>query len=687
LLIRFRNNLSQLPLNLACGEAGRVFTFENKIMTLLATHRGPAWMRLSLVSALSVSAVTPLFAQGTEDKTLTPVVVTGSRFASDSSAGPIGATIISAGQIRASGIGNVNEAIRKIGGVRARQSTNGTQDHSLDLRGFGPASSQNMVVLVDGIRLSENELAPALLSSIPIELVDRIEIIRGGSSVLYGDGATGGIIHVITKRAALNSQRGTVVAETGSNGHKELRASVSRGWETFALDANVSTQRADNFRDNNKVRQDNFSGGVQWASREGRAGARIDLSRQDSRLPGALTLAQFHANPRQTTTPNDFGSIDVDRYTLFAERRIGALDIAAELSHREKTVRSRLGTFSLRYDGRVTQFSPRIRHVSGSAGFNNELVIGTDLTRWTRLTNNAFSRADESQKTTAFYVRDELRFGNARVAAGARTEAFDKVSVDPAPFSSSNYTNSQRLNAWELQGSQAITPGIDLFAKAGRSYRIPNVDENGFTPVAGRPLKPQFSRDLELGTSIGNAERKMTARVFQHRLKDEIFFDPTANFGFGANVNLDPTKREGIEIETSARLAPAFTLRTTLQHVRAKFISGPNAGKEMVLVPRNSATIRLNWLPGNNQSADVGLQWVGEQRHGADFANTCTQRVPSHATLDARYALRSGPWEFAISGANLTDKNYYSNAFGVSCSGGIYPDAGRQLKITARMDF
>jgi iron complex outermembrane receptor protein len=662
--------------------------FENTIMTLFITRcRIPLRMPLALVSALSLSAVSPLLAQTTNDQMLAPVVVTASRFASDPSASPIGATVISAEQIRAAGIGSVNEAIRKIGGVRARQSTNGTQDHSLDLRGFGTASDQNMVVLVDGIRLSENELTPALLSSIPIELVERIEIIRGGSSVLYGDGATGGIVQVFTKRAALNSRRGTVVAEAGSYGHQELRASVSSGWDAFALDANASTQRADNYRDNNNVRQENFSGGVQWATREGRAGARVDLSRQDSRLPGALTLAQFNANPRQTSTPNDFGSIDVDRFTLFAERRIGAFEMAAELSHREKTVQSRLGTFNLKYDGRVTQFSPRIRHVSGTAGFTNELVLGSDLTRWTRLTNNAFSLADESQKTTAFYVRDEVRFGKTRIAAGARTESFDKVSVDPAPFSASNYRKSQRLNAWELQGSHAVLPLVDLFAKAGRSYRIANVDENSFTQVTGKPLAPQISRDLELGASIGNAERKVTARVFQHRLKDEIFFDPTVNFGFGANSNLDPTKREGFEIEASSRLAPAFTLLATLQHVDAKFTSGRNAGKEMVLVPRNSATLRLNWLPGNGHSADAGLKWVSKQRHGADFANTCTQRVPSYATLDARYAFRTGPWEFAVAGANLTDKDYFSNAFGVSCNNGIYPDAGRQLKFTARLDF
>lgn len=627
---------------------------------------------------------------------LEPVIVTASRFASDLAFPPIGATVISAEQIREAGIGNVNQAIRKIGGVYGRQNFSGTQDFSLDLRGFGANSDQNLVILVDGIRLSENELSPAQLSSIPIELVERIEIVRGGSSVLYGEGATAGTIQVITKRAPRNATRGALVTEFGSFGYKELRASAAKGWDGFALDANIGSQRADNYRDNNAVKQDNFSGGMQWSSNEGRIGVRIDAARQNSRFPGPLSLAQFESNPRQTLTPNDTGALDMNRYTLFGERRLGEWEAAAELSQRDKTTKgmfvSSFGAFESKYDTRVTQFSPRLRHSHTSGAVKNELVIGMDFSNWTRVTNSNFagsptSKADASQKARALYVRDELKIGNTRIALGARHENFDKKSVDPVPFTTGTYTKSQALNAWELQGNYAAAPDLNLFAKAGRSYRMPNVDENGFTPTPNQPLEPQTSRDLEFGAAFGNAERKITARVFQHRLRNEIFYNPIAGaFGFGANVNLDPTKREGVELEASARLLPAWVLSAKLQHVSAKFTDGPNAGKEIPLVPSNNASLRLNWQPGSGQSADVGMQWVDTQRYGGDFTNACGVRMPSFTTFDARYAKRVGAWELAIAGSNLTDKKYFTNAFG-ACRSGIYPDAGRQLKITARLDF
>ncbi len=649
-----------------------------------------AWNRLVLGAAVSSLSLSSALAQAGADA-LPPVFVSASRFASDPAFAPIGATVISAEEIRASGADNASEAVRKIGGVYGRQNATGSPDFSLDLRGFGSFSDQNMVVLVDGIRLSENEQAIALLSSIPIESVERIEIVRGGSSVLYGEGATGGTIQVITKRPQKNSVSGSLLAGAGNFGHRELRASASRGWEELSLDINAGTRRADNYRDNNESQQDNLSAGLQWANKQSRVGARIDASRQDSRLAGALTLAQFEANPRQTVTPDDFGSFDTDRYTLFGEHRIGGLELAAELSHREKvaeaTFVSAFGTFASKANSRGTQFSPRLRWLSGSGGWHNELVAGIDLSRWERRTDATFggfpaSDADVQQKSRALYVRDEIRAGKARVALGARRETFERDFTDPLAFATTAYNREDTLNAWELQGSYALLPKLDVFAKAGKSYRMPNVDDNAFTPLANQPLQPQTSRDAELGMSLGDAQKKVTLKWFQHRLKNEILFDPNQF----VNVNLDPTRRRGLEIEGAAQLATSLRLSLHLQHVQAEFTGGANAGREMVLVPENTAALRLNWEPGQGHAVNAGVQWADSQRYGNDFDNTCAARIPSYVTLDARYAYRTGAWEFALAGTNLADREYFSTAFG-ACQNGIYPDMGRQIKASARLSF
>ncbi len=659
-----------------------------------ASRRLPALPPLAAAVYLCFGAI-PVLAQAQTaavSQTLAPVVITGARFDSDPALLPIGATIISAEQISRAGVTDVNAAIRRIGGVYGRQSFDGSPDFSLDLRGFGVNSSQNMVVVLDGVRLSENEQSNALLSTIPIDTVERIEITRGGSSVLYGEGATGGVISIVTKRPGRQQQRGSVAVEAGQLGSREARATLVRSWDAVALDATLASQRSDNDRANNRFEQTHFSGGAQWFAGNGRVGVRLDSARQDSRMPGALSEAQYQSNPHQSLTPNDFGSLDSDRLSAFGSQRFGNYDVAAELSRRQKTARSTLFFGGLaspaEYQVDQTQFTPRVRSLGEVAGLLNEVVAGVDLAHWSRATIAGFSQARATQRSQAFYLRDELRFDAARegrLAVGVRRELFDKQSFDPAPYTSANYGVKQGLNAWDIQASMAPLALLSVYAKAGQSYRLANADENGYTPNFNVPLKPQTSHDLELGGRFGDGAASVSARLFRHNLRDEIFFDPTLNFGYGYNTNLAPTRRQGVELDAEANLTPVWRVSGHYQHVQAEFTEGANRGLEMVLVPRNVLTARLAWLPGDGQSAELGAQWVDRQRYGDDFSNNCSGQMPSFATFDARYARTLGAWEVALSGLNLGDKQYFSEAY--RCKGGIYPSNGRQLKLSARYAF
>jgi len=614
------------------------------------------------------------------------VVVAGARFPSAEALQPIGATVITQDEIRRAGVNDVNAAIRKIGGVFGRQSLDSSPDFALDLRGFGTNSAQNMVILVDGVRLNENELVNSVLATIPIDSVERIEITRGGASVLYGEGATGGVVQIFTRRAQTPGTHGSVFGEAGRFNQHDLRASLSHTSGNISADVALDRQDSDNYRRNSDYDLTSLSAGVTARFSGGRAGVRVESARQDMRLPGSLSLEQFSANPRQSLTLQDFGSLDTDRVSAFAEYRLGAVDLAAELSHRERSASSTYvyGGFPsvTEYEGRQDQFSPRARWLGEVGGMLNELVVGVDVMRWKRKTTSDYSLADASQNSKALYLRNELRFDPAhegRLALGVRREIFHKDYID-AMLGGVADNGTQAQNAWEIQGSYKVLPQVEVFGKAGQSYRVANADENSFRTALSL-LKVQTSHDQELGVAWGDAVRKVTARVFRHNLDNEIFYDPTRF----ANTNLDPTRREGLEIDAETALVGDFRASAHLQHVNAKFTAGPNAGREMVLVPKNVLTARLSWLPSDGQSADVGVQWADRQRYGDDFANGCDARIPSSVTFDARYGRRIGPWEIALSGLNLTDRQYFSYAF--SCRGGIYPSNGRQLKLSVRYDF
>jgi iron complex outermembrane receptor protein len=315
----------------------------------------------------------------------------------------------------------------------------------------------------------------------------------------------------------------------------------------------------------------------------------------------------------------------------------------------------------------------------------NELVAGVDAIRWKRKTTSDYSSADASQTSKAVYFRNELRFDAAhdgRIALGARHEPSTRTSSTPLAGIAEDRSQSQ--NAWEAQASYRVQPLVELYAKAGQSYRVANVDDNAFRSSIDI-LKPQTSHDLELGATLGDAERKLTARLFRHKLRNEIFYDPTLGGGFGANTNLDPTRRQGIEIDAETascrRLArqrpPAARERRVHRRPERRPRDGAGAEERADGAGFLGAGQRPVGRPGGAVGGQPALrQRLHQQLRGA---------IPSYVTFDARYAVKLGRWEIAASGLNLADRHYFSNAFG--CQSGIYPSDGRQMKLSARYDF
>src|SRR5690348_3699 len=148
------------------------------------------------------------------------VVITATRFPDSKRELPVGVTVISADDIRKSASSNLGEILAQFGLLNIRD-LQGTQNPQVDLRGFGVTGDQNTLVLLDGVRISENELVPAQLSGIPIDAIERIEIVRGGGAVQYGGGATGGTINIITRRGRPGDGRARVLARAGGYGTAE----------------------------------------------------------------------------------------------------------------------------------------------------------------------------------------------------------------------------------------------------------------------------------------------------------------------------------------------------------------------------------------------------------------------------------------------------------------------------------
>ena len=619
---------------------------------------------------------------------LPEVKVTATRFAEDASSLAFGVSVITAENIKASGATSVNEAITRLLGVPGRLDTSGGNNYSLDLRGFGITADSNQVVVVDGLRLNEADLSSTGLSLIPIESVYKIEVLRGSGAVLYGEGASGGVI-IVTTNAGVGLQRknsAQMYGATGSNGLQDLRATAAFVAGGFSFDVSSDDRRSDGHRENFKSRQRTLGATGQWSNEWLRLGARVGRADQKSGLPGSLTAEQYAQNPYQAKSTTEFGNTAKQNAGIFAETTLGAWQLAFDANQRQKQYESLTFGSAYGYDVDAANYGLRARHEGKIGKFGNSLTVGYDRARWVRtITQSAFtpSGTQANANSSALYVKNELAIpaSGTRLSVGLRNENIKRAEA----LSVTELNDRQR--AFEFGINQSMSANASVYGRIGKSFRIANVDEFSFT-TPGVPLKAQTSRDMELGARYKNAQTQLDARLYRSNLQNEIGYDPAGNgpFGpFGANVNFDPTRRQGIELEVKQALGSTFDLRLNSAWRQARFISGVYAGNNVALVPGKTLGVRGDWRFAPGQSLGGGVNWVSRQ--SADFANEC--KIPSYSTVDLRYAIEWRNAELAVGAANLLDRKFYTQAFG--CSAGvttaIYPEAGRVITASVRVKF
>ena len=633
------------------------------------------------LAALALSA--PLVAALADDgKT---VVITATRFPEAAEALPFGATVLTAQDLRRAGVTTVNEALMRLAGVPGRLDLTGGGEYALDLRGFGSTADSNQVIVVDGQRISEADLGGTRLSGIAIDSIERIEILRGSGAVLYGEGATAGVIVITTKSGAARSG-GSVMATGGSARLRELRANGSLVSGGFTLDAAASRRLGDGHRQNAAFDSSAATLGLKWQHERVSVSLRHTDDRLDSGLPGSLTADQFATDPWQASTPGDHASLHNQRTTLQAALALdGGWSLALDGGGRSKAARSAYVSFggAYDYDVNASQWSARARHAGRIGLGSNTFAIGVDDNRWEREVLGAFgSMAD--QRNRGVFVRDELVLaGGTRLVAGYRREALRKSVI--AAFGAN--TLDRNLDAWELALLQPLSTQWQAYARAGRSFRLANVDEFSFTSPAA-VLRPQTSQDGELGLRWRQAGSAAELRWFRSALTDEIGYDPAAPgpFGPGANVNFDRTRRQGLEFEGQHALSSAWTLRAAAAWRQSRFAAGPYNGHDIPLaVPRN-ASIGVGWQPAEGHTLDAWLRASAAQP--VDFANSC--RLAGAATVDARYAWRIQPVELSLAVRNLFDHRHATQAFACTAdrrATSIYPEPGRTVNASARWFF
>jgi iron complex outermembrane receptor protein len=660
-----------------------------KSIRLRARAFVPALSVLSLAVAASVQAQT---------SELNPVVVTAAKYEEDSQRVPAFINVITRQQIEQSGATTVNEAIMKLAGVPGSPSLYGGNEYSLDLMGFGDTSAGNMVVVVDGVPFREGDGSEVRLSSVQIDAVERIEVQRGGAGVLYGEGATAGLINIVTRASAKNSPTrhiGTVSASFGSKSTREYRAYANYVNETLDLSFSGLDGSSDGYRINSNSEQKNGTLSLKYSLAEKtRVGFSVHRDDAYALTPGALTLQQYSENPKAaqpiSLANKTFMDAKTERYAVFIETQLYGFQVRFDAVQRTRKYDA-LGVLygtptPLKFDSDNHFNSLSARRSIQFESFSNTTIAGVESNSWEqdRLypTQPNWGLVKLASNTTASYVKNDLdiKSTDTRITVGVRSESLERNQL----FTGVTTKMDENVKAWEFGVTQKINFQNSVFIRRSQSYRLPNLDELP-TPtydVLGNPiaLRTQFDKTNELGWKFNNTNTSAVLRLYQSELTDEIIYDPVQS----GNMNIPNTRRSGLDSFTRLRINPQVSMTGAYSHRKTEFGTGPNRGKQLPMAPQNVFTLRGDWRFVSNQTVGLGWMHVASQQIAGDFANE--KRMPSYNVADARYVYQMTSSDISLVVRNLANKNYYSYAT-ITNGYSVYPDQSRSLMLTLRHKF
>ena len=534
---------------------------------------------------------------------------------------------------------------------------NGARD-VVDLRGFGASAPSNVLVLVNGRRFNDFDLQGFDFSSIPINSIDHIEIMRGNcGAVLYGDGAVGGVINIVTKNGVGSAPNARVEGGFGSFQDKEARASASGSSGPFSAALSGIALRTDGYRVNSKLRQRGLNGDLRYTGDEGSAYFNVGVDDQKLGLPGGRLvdytagINQLVTDRRGAATPNDYANKQGQNYTLGVTRMLApGAELIVDGSLRRKDQQAELFFMGSPYNGVDTKLTttsvtprlkidrdvfgmpvkiltgfdyyhtayhlaprqgsdvaalPHLRHQAGHRRLLRQRHAGRDAPTPTSPPAGAISATRCRRATPTIRPR--------RSVSATRKECRSTARNGNTPRNSASSIASIRCSRCSATWRAASACPMPTSA-SGRRWR--SISRRRRRPISICARRPRTRSRAARACSSGAFD--LQSSVYDMELNDEIFYSPAT----GTNINLDPTRHWGVETTARLRLNDAVSLTGEVTYTRAQFREGPFAGNDIPLISRWSGNAGVSWNIWDKYVVyDAIVRYIGPRRLDNDSAN------------------------------------------------------------------
>jgi iron complex outermembrane receptor protein len=241
----------------------------------------------------------------------------------------------------------------------------------------------------------------------------------------------------------------------------------------------------------------------------------------------------------------------------------------------------------------------------------------------------------------------------------------------------------------ELGLSYRLSPEWRLYARRDGNFRFPLVDENTVTQPSITALKTQTGISYEAGAEWTRGADRFKAVLYRLDLDNEIDYDPNATgpWGpFGANVNLDATRRRGMIVEARRQFTRQLAVSGDYTYTDPEITGGPYEGNDIPFVAENVLRLAAEWRATPQWRLFLEGVHIGERYQDADYQNT-REKVPATDVLNGSASYERGRWSADLRVNNLTDKEYVTYAAYNNGVSGFYPAPRRNFVLTARYHF
>ena len=559
---------------------------------------------------------------------------------------------------------SVRDVLGLVPGVAVRQYGARGAVTSISLRGH---TSGQVLVLLDGRRLNTAQAGAVDLADIPLCNVERIEVMYGGGSTLYGADALGGVINIITRGAGERPET-TVRTELGSFGHNRevLHTTARAGSLRLAFDVEHTSARNDYpyiGRTGAIERRQNAGfralRGALRVDRRFSSGAELQLSYQVGRLrkrvPGSIQFPSPHA-----------WQADDQRLFLASYRHItGDGQWRALLHHDEFLLHYVDPDAPVPIDSRITNIKTAFELVATNYSDSERFRATWGVELRSDRGRSASTGGWHSDCTAAAFVQGKRRRGANRYIGGLRLERHSAFGAQLCPH---------------VGYAHEFAEGKVLRVNLTRSFRAPTFNdlywqEDAFS-VGNPNLRPELGHTLDVSFDRLVREGTLRAALFFTDLRQAIVWQPNAR-GKWQPGNVGRAQLYGAELSWHGARLGQFELSSHITLQRPTNLSpDPNQrGRLLPYQPQAVGELELSYR-GAQGYATVVLR--GEGLRYTNFANTAS--LPGFCLLDVHIGRKLGShWQARLSLTNALDKRYEL------ISG--YPMPGRELKLALWRSF